>query len=71
MSIHEIVMENENAWRTEAETKKGLLAIWKVMKECMFRGCHTTGILPGGLNVKRRAADLNKRLLNNKVAIQL
>ncbi len=67
MSIHEIVLENENAWRTEAETKKGLLAIWKVMKECMFRGCHTTGMLPGGLNVKRRAADLNKRLLNNKV----
>src|SRR6478672_5716210 len=68
MFIHEIVMENENAWRPESETKKGLLAIWKVMKECMFRGCHTTGILPGGLNVKRRAADLNKRLLNNKVA---
>ena len=67
MSIHEIVMENENAWRPEAETKKGLLAIWKVMKECMFRGCHTTGVLPGGLNVKRRAADLNKRLLNKKV----
>jgi L-serine dehydratase len=37
------------------------------MKECMFRGCYTTGVLPGGLNVKRRAADLNKRLLNNKV----
>jgi len=67
MSIHEIVMENENAWRPESETKKGLLAIWKVMKECMFRGCHTTGVLPGGLNVKRRAADLNKRLLNKNV----
>ena len=67
MSIHEIVMENENAWRTESETKKGLLDIWTVMKECMFRGCHTTGVLPGGLNVKRRAADLNKRLLNKKV----
>ena len=67
MSIHEIVMENENAWRPEGETKKGLLAIWMVMKECMFRGCHTTGVLPGGLNVKRRAADLNKRLLNKKV----
>ena len=67
MPIHEIVMENENAWRPEGETKKGLLAIWMVMKECMFRGCHTTGVLPGGLNVKRRAADLNKRLLNKKV----
>jgi L-serine dehydratase len=67
MSIYEVVMENENAWRPEFETKKGLLNIWRVMKECMFRGCHTAGVLPGGLNVKRRAADLNKRLLNNKI----
>src|SRR6266404_1396860 len=66
MAIHEVVIENENAWRPESETKQGLLNIWQVMKECMFRGCHTTGILPGGLNVKRRAADLNKKLLNNK-----
>lgn len=68
LSIDEVVLENENAWRPESETKKGLLNIWKVMKDCMFRGCYTTGMLPGGLNVKRRAADLNKRLLNNKTA---
>ncbi|HEV8283346.1 MAG TPA: L-serine ammonia-lyase [Chitinophagaceae bacterium] len=67
MPIHEVVMENENAWRPETETKQGLLNIWKVMKECMFRGCHTAGVLPGGLNVKRRGADLNKKLLNNKI----
>jgi len=66
MGISEVVMENENAWRPELETRKGLLNIWNVMKECMFRGCHTTGVLPGGLNVKRRAADLNKKLLNKK-----
>jgi len=62
------VMENEMAWRPESETKQGLISIWQVMKECMFRGCHTSGILPGGLNVKRRAADLNKKLLNNKIS---
>src|SRR5438477_137107 len=67
MAIYEVVMENENTWRPEPETKKGLLDIWNVMKECMFRGCHTAGVLPGGLNVKRRAADLNKKLLNNKI----
>jgi len=67
MTVYEVVMENENAWRPEAETKQGLLNIWQVMKECMFRGCHTAGTLPGGLNVKRRAADLNKKLLKNKV----
>jgi L-serine dehydratase len=66
LSIHEVVMENENAWRSEKETKEGVLKIWKVMKECTYRGCHTTGVLPGGLNVKRRAADLNKKLLNGK-----
>jgi L-serine dehydratase len=66
MAIYEIVMENENAWRSESETKKALLNIWNVMKKCMFQGCHTSGVLPGGLSVKRRAADLNKKLLNNK-----
>lgn len=66
MSIHEVVMENEAAWRNEKETKDGVLRIWKVMRECTYRGCHTTGVLPGGLNVKRRAADLNKKLLKDK-----
>ena len=66
MAIHEVVMENEVAWRSEEETKKGLLATWQVMKECMFRGCHTDGYLPGGLNVKRRAAALNKKLLKDQ-----
>jgi L-serine dehydratase len=66
MSISDIVMENENVWRTEKETKNGLLNIWRVMKECMYRGSHTPGTLPGGLNVKRRAAGLNKKLLGKK-----
>lgn len=66
LNISEIVMENENAWRSEKETRDGLLNIWRVMKECMYRGCHAEGILPGGLNVKRRAAGLNKRLLPGK-----
>lgn len=66
MAIHEVVMENEAAWRTEQVTREGLLRIWQVMKECTYRGCHTTGTLPGGLFVKRRAADLAKRLLKGK-----
>jgi L-serine dehydratase len=66
MAIHEVVMENENAWRGEKETKDGVLNIWRVMKECIYRGCHTEGTLPGGLNVKRRAAALNKKLLAGK-----
>ena len=66
LAIHEVVMENENSWRSESETKAGMLNIWQVMKDCIYRGCHTQGTLPGGLNVKRRAADLNKKLLNGR-----
>lgn len=66
MAIHEVVMENETAWRSEAETKAGLLNIWRVMKECIYRGCHTEGFLPGGLNVKRRAPAVNKKLVQGK-----
>ncbi len=66
LHIHEIVMENEQTWRTENQTKDDMLNIWRVMKECIYRGCHTTGILPGGLNVRRRASELNKKLLVNK-----
>lgn len=64
-SIADVVMENELAWRSEAETKAGVLAIWNVMKECIFRGAHREGILPGGLKVTRRAALLNKRLIKD------
>ncbi len=66
MSISEIVLENESVWRSEAATKEAVLNIWRVMHECMFKGCHTEGYLPGGLNVKRRAAALNKKLLQKK-----
>jgi len=66
LTIHEVVLENESAWRSEEETKAGVLRIWKVMQECVFRGAHTEGVLPGGLNVKRRAAGLARRLLQGK-----
>lgn len=63
MSVSEIVLENESSWRTESATKEGILNIWSVMKESIYRGCHTEGILPGGLHVRRRARDLSHRLL--------
>ncbi|MDB5210666.1 MAG: L-serine ammonia-lyase [Sediminibacterium sp.] len=66
MAIHEVVMENESAWRSETETRKGILRIWNAMKECTFRGCHAQGELPGGLQVRRRAFALNKRLINEQ-----
>jgi L-serine dehydratase len=66
MNISEVVMENENSWRPENKTREGVLQIWKTMSYCIYKGCHTEGILPGGLNVKRRAANLNKKLLTGK-----
>jgi len=63
LKISEVVMENELAWRTEQETKVGALNIFRVIKECVYRGCHTKGNLPGGLNVSRRAASLNRKLI--------
>lgn len=66
MPVSEIVLENENAWRPEKQTREGLLDIWRVMKECIYRGVHTPGILPGGLYVKRRAPALNFKLAGNK-----
>jgi len=63
MSISEVVMENENAWRPEQDTRLRLHEIWNVMRQSIFLGCHTEGTLPGGLNVKRRAALLNKKLV--------
>jgi L-serine dehydratase len=67
LAINEVVMENENAWRPEQQTKEQLLAIWRVMKECVYHGCYSEGELPGGLNVRRRAAGLNKKLLKGSL----
>lgn len=66
LSIAEVVMENEHAWRPETATRAGAMKIWETMRDCIYRGCHIGGILPGGLNVTRRAAALNKRLLNGR-----
>lgn len=65
-SIAEIVMENEKIHRTETEVRRDVLKIWEVMKACIERGCRETGILPGGLKVKRRAYDLYQRLIEQE-----
>jgi L-serine dehydratase len=62
MRVSDIMMENEKVWRDEAEIRTGLLKIWKVMKTCVNNGCRNEGILPGGLKVKRRAAELYRKL---------
>ena len=66
LSISEIVMENEVGWRPEKEVRQGVLHIFEVMRDCIYRGCHTDGVLPGGLKVARRAASLNRKLLKGR-----
>lgn len=67
LKISDLVLENEHAWRSEAETKAGVMQIFEVIKECLYKGCHTEGVLPGGLNVERRAARHNKRIVKDRV----
>jgi L-serine dehydratase len=61
--ISEIVYENEKSMRTEEVIDHELMRIWNTMLECMYIGCHTEGILPGGLNVRRRAFDMHQNLI--------
>lgn len=63
MRISDVVMKNELYWRDETAIHQGLTNIWTTMLECMYRGCHADGTLPGGLNVKRRASYQNKKLI--------
>jgi L-serine dehydratase len=66
LDISGVVMENEKTWLSEAEVKQGVYRIWETMRDCIYRGSHIGGILPGGLQVTRRAFDLNKNLTAGK-----
>ncbi|MFN3882021.1 MAG: L-serine ammonia-lyase [Nitrincola lacisaponensis] len=62
MSISELMLENEKVWRSEAEIRSGLWNIWEAMHACVENGLKHDGILPGGLNVRRRAPAFFERL---------
>jgi len=68
IGIAEVMRRNERHWRPDAETREGLLKIWRVMQDCVARGLRTEGILPGGFKVKRRAARLYRDLTANPEA---
>ncbi|MCB1755314.1 MAG: L-serine ammonia-lyase [Gammaproteobacteria bacterium] len=68
LRIDEIMLANELAWRPERETREALLAIWRVMQACVKKGCHESGILPGGMKVRRRAAALYQDLIQSSEA---
>jgi L-serine dehydratase len=61
-AIATVMRHNERHWRSDAEIDAGLLKIWRVMQDCVVRGCATEGVLPGGFKVKRRAKALRDAL---------
>lgn len=63
--ISEVVLNNEKTWRTEKDIHDQLQQIIDAMKASVYKGCHSPGILPGGLNVKRRASIQNMKLISN------
>ncbi|NKF22147.1 L-serine ammonia-lyase [Solimonas marina] len=62
LSVSALMLENEKARLPESEIRARLLEIWKVMRSCIDRGCRREGVLAGGLQVRRRAATLYRRL---------
>lgn len=66
LSIAELMLENEKTWRTTDDIQQGILSIASVMDDCILNGCKHEGTLPGGLQLKRRAPDLYKKLIEQK-----
>jgi L-serine dehydratase len=64
LSISDLILANEAAYRPEAETRARLDAIHAAMRACIKRGISNSGTLPGGLKVTRRAKDLHRHLLS-------
>jgi L-serine dehydratase len=63
LDIAGLVLANECARLPEDEVRAGLRAIRAAMSACIDRGMGQSGILPGGLNVKRRAPDIHRQLI--------
>ncbi|HEX3589400.1 MAG TPA: L-serine ammonia-lyase [Pseudonocardiaceae bacterium] len=62
LPVSGVMLANERAWRTDDQVRAGLAGIWQAMRDCVERGCERDGTLPGGLKVRRRAAELHRTL---------
>jgi len=72
LTITELMMANETVWRDEKSIKQGILDIASVMDQCIETGCHhANGVLPGGLQLKRRAPDLYQKLNADKGVVSV
>ncbi|MBR9825378.1 MAG: L-serine ammonia-lyase [Alphaproteobacteria bacterium] len=70
LSIHRIMLANERAFLPEDTIRAGIESIWRTMEDCIDRGLREDGILPGGLNVKRRAPQLYRDLKAETVDLE-
>lgn len=66
LSVSDLIYLNEQAWQNREGVDAQATLIWSEIQQCVYRGVNKSGILPGGLEVKRRATELNKKLLNNQ-----
>ena len=62
MTIAQLMVANEQHWRSAPEVHRQLMAIWQTMAGAVQRGCASTGNLPGPMQVRRRAAELHRAL---------
>lgn len=69
LSIATLILRNEGAWRTQAETEAFLDNVIDAMTASIDRGLEQEGLLPGGLKVRRRARSIHQRLRLQKDAL--
>jgi L-serine dehydratase len=63
LSIANMKRTNELKFRSASDLDRGINRIWQVMSDCIDRGMAGTGILPGGLKVRRRAKGIHDALM--------
>ena len=68
LTIDQVALKNELSQHTHEEINERLDAIWDTMHNCVHSGLTSAGTLPGGLNVKRRAAELREHLVTADAA---
>ena len=66
LSIAQMKRANEETSLTRADLDRGIDRLWEVMQGCIDRGLATGGTLPGGLNVRRRAPDIHRQLVEER-----
>jgi L-serine dehydratase len=66
LDIYDVVFQNELVLKSEKEINASIDELWTAMKDSIYNGCHKNGILPGGLNVIRRAYNINVDLVEDR-----